>query len=861
MGVVYRGHDTRLDRAVAIKALPDHLAADPDRLARFEREARTLASLNHPNVAGIYGIEESEGHRYLILEYVEGPTLAERLDRGPLPLDEALEIATQIAAGVEAAHDAGIVHRDLKPGNVKITPGGKVKVLDFGLAKADESGSMSSPGVVSESPTLTTPLLHSPTIPGAILGTAPYMSPEQARGRNVDKRSDIWSFGVILYECLTGTSPFMGETVSDSIGAILHRDVDVSLLPPATPPAIHRLLRRCLAKDRNKRLHDIADARLEIDEAMSGATNEALDGARSRASRAPVVLLLVAIPIIAALAALGAWSLKAQPESAPAPLRKLEILVDGLQRDESHPPVISPDGTRIVYTSGGSLWVRPLRDLHAIELAGTQGASHAFWSPDSSQIGFHDGSRIWRMPAAGGARSMICVTSRALEVAGGVAWTLDNRIVFTAAWGDPFWAAPPSGGEPEAIVTPDPKVVQDFHFASPLPDGSGVLTILHRPEGSPDTIALIRDGEYETLLVHPTEELRRPVYANGYILYGRVQTTGTIWAAPFSLKTHKVTGPSVLVAESADLPSASYDGTLVYAASSHVGTGQLTWVDRTGAVLEHVGQPQPGLVWPCVSPSDAWAAVQGTETGASQIWVYDLARGTKRRLTAENSPEVTGWFDSDMLAYSSGSPSKTYAVSAAGNDPPRLLVDDETFAVSSDGRYALVDRRVDRSLDVLIFDAQNPGPGRPLLASSATETSPRVRPSGGWLAYVSDESGRDEVYLTRFPSAEGRWQVSVSGGVDPAWSASGDELFFTTNRTDISDLMSVRVTTEPGLRLSEPTRLFSGADSEIDLYRGWCPSSDGQRILGIRDITTKFEADRIVVVENWNREFEKAGGR
>jgi len=852
MGEVYRAKDTRLDREVAIKVLPETLARDKERIARFQREAKVLASLNHPNIAAVYGFEEADKMNFLVMELVEGETLAERLMRGAIPVEQSLEFAKQITEALEAAHDKGIIHRDLKPANVKVSPEDKIKVLDFGLAKALAGGDESSQTENANSPTITAGF----TRPGVILGTAAYMSPEQARGKPLDKRTDIWSFGCMLYEFLTGHRIFGGETTSDAIGAILHKEPDWTALPPNTPPTVQLLLRRCLAKDRKQRLRDIGDARIEIESALSDPTASSLDSNRDNALRRSSPVKAVAlVALVATISAVTTWVLKSPPQGSRPVLRKLEIQVDGLRRDEGYAPVISPDGTRVLYAANGSLWVRSLGDLDAIELSGTQGANLPFWSPDSAQIGFHDGSRLWRMPATGGARTMICVTPRMLEAAGGVAWMPDGRVVFTIAWGGPFWEAPVGGGEPRAMFNADPEEVQDFHCASALPDGSGVLSILHRPTGKPDSIVLVRGDSFEVLLEHSNEELLAPAYANGYIVYGRVQTTGTIWAAPFSLESHQVTGPSFLVSGSGESPSVSSDGTLVYATSTYVGTGQLVWVERKGVVTDAIGEPQQGLRWPVVSPDDAMSAAFATETGAAQIWVYDLARRTRRPITVDKGASwITGWLSNDRLAFTARS--KTYTRSMTGSDPPQLLVDSDSTTISSDQRYMAVEHRVDKSFDIFYYDLHEHGAARPFLATQATEQEPAFRPGGGWLAYVSDETGRDEMYLIGFPSGIDKRQVSFNGGTWPRWSPRGDELFYGTDRTDDADLMCVGVTSEPELKLTEPQRLFNGADSEINLQKGWSVSSDGQRILGVRDVLSKFETSRITVVENWFAEFK-----
>jgi len=869
MGEVYRARDPRLGREVAIKVLPVSMACDQERVLRFEREAKLLASLNHPNIAQIYGFEESGDQKFIVLEYVEGDDLAARLKRGPVPVDEALELGRQVARALEAAHGKGVIHRDLKPGNVMITPGGKVKVLDFGLActETKDTGPVSSE---HDSPTQT---VHSPAItadftrPGVIMGTAAYMSPEQARGKPVDKRTDTWSFGVLLYECLTGQSLFRGETTTDTMGAILHRDPDWSALPHGTPPTIHHLLRRCLRRDRNRRLHDIADARVELEEAITDPSDSVLGltvnapESRNEKSRPSLALTMLAVAVVALASALAAWQLKPIPMPPKPVLRKLEIQVPGLRTDERLRPIISPDGSRVVYAAKGSLWVRSLDDLEAIELTGTKGASSPFWSPDSSQVGFQDGSRLWRMPVTGGTRSLICITSQSISDWGGVAWTADDRILFTTAIGGPFWEVPAGGGEPTVALSTDPDLVKDFHFASELPNNAGVLSVLHKSKGGgdiADTIVLVKNGTFESLLEHPGEELFAPVYANGHILYGRAQTSGMIWAVPFSLESLEVTGPSFLVAESAELPSVSRDGTLVYSASTHLGTGQLVWVDRTGADIELIGQPQEGLMSTVLSPDNTKVAALATETGAYRIWIHDLVRATRRPFAVETkTPWLLGWITNERLAFTDGD--TTYMQSVTQSTPPVTLIDHSLYTISEDRRYGATEQRSGTSLDIYYFDLQEGGDALPLTSSNAAEFGPTIRPAGDLMAYVSDETGSNNVYLVEFPSGEGKRQVSINESGDPLWSQAGDELFFVTMQENDSVLMSVGVTTEPELRVTEPRPLFSvtRANLNTNVYRSLDVSADGQRILGVRSVTTESETRRITVVQNWYREFKK----
>jgi serine/threonine protein kinase len=862
MGEVYRATDKKLGRDVALKLLPPAFAANPDRMARFEREARVLASLNHPGIAAIYGLEEEAGHRFLAMELAEGEDLAERIARGPIPVAEALEIARQITSALEAAHERGIVHRDLKPANIKVDPGGQVKILDFGLAKAIEDPSTSGVSESAEhSPTLTSPVTDALTGAHVILGTAAYMSPEQARGRPVDRRTDIWSFGVVLYECLTGVRLFPGESPHESMGAILHEDPDWDALPPGTPPSVRRLLRRCLARDRRRRLHDIADARIELDEVLTDPSSDALDSADSRppnraaASRTRAVLPWLSLPAIAAIAAVAAWQWKPSP---PAPaLRKLEIHVGGLRDDDVFLPRISPDGTRVAYVAGDKLWVRALGELEPIALAGTEGARFPFWSPDSKQLGFREGSRLWRVPASGGDRRLICNTPQRFGLRGGVVWTSDGRLFFTTAWGGGLWEVPAGGGESRPTLELDEESVRDLHYLSVLPDGAGFLSVLHPTDGRADTIVRIIDGSLETILRHSDEEVFSPTYSNGYILYGRALASGTIWAVPYSLASHEVTGDPFLVAESADHPSVSDNGLLVYGESLMVGSGQLAWVDRTGSLIEVIGAPQEGLDNPFLAPGDTKAAARATEIASREVWIHDLTQGTRRPFAPTDGPIwVSGWASDDLLVYGTGT--ETYVASVTTSaEPERLGIGSRArTTLSSDRRYLAFEHRVGGSLDIYLADLAAGTDPQPLLASKATESSPTIRPGSDWMAYVSNETGRNEVYLVSFPSGERKRQVSVHGGIRPQWSRDASQLYYQSARTDDVSLMRVSVSIEPELQLSTSSRLFADHDSKIALEKGWSVSADGSRILGVVDVERAPDFHRITVVENWSREFE-----
>ena len=651
MGEVYRARDTRLDRDVAIKILPDSMTRDTDRIARFEREAKLLAQLNHPHIGAIHGFETAEARKFLVLEFVEGETLAQRLRVGALPVDEALEVSKQIAEALEAAHEKGIVHRDLKPGNVMVRPDGTVKVLDFGLARAMAEDSTSATPM-PDSPTITSPVrAYSPTIPGVIMGTAGYMSPEQARGKPVDKRSDIFSFGCLLYETLTGVQPFRGETVTDSLGATLHRDVDWGLLPPSTPPSIQRLLRRALAKNRDQRLHDIADARIELAEAIAGA-NESTPAVASPPARGPQrVLVLLAMLALGIAGTLFAVRTLSPPTSRSVLFASIDpatgstMIVTG---DVSGPAVISPDGRLIVFTArdaagAQSLWLRALDRNQPESLRGTESANFPFWSPDSRSIGFFADGKLRRIDLATRATRTLC------DAPGGRggAWLERDEIVFTPAFQAGIDRVPAGGGVPKPITTVDKVRFSSHRWPSAIrgTDRFLYLAVNHDPSKREELSVFIAslDGSLNKELVHTPFGAQ---VVGDSLLFLRENTllaaridlsTGALRSEPVPVLTDIAGDPSTWHARF----SASETGTLIYhptpppAAAAQptpeAGLGEyvrVTIVDRTGRPESTFAD---GMLQNTMasSPDGMSLAISGRwphETGAASydIWLFTL---------------------------------------------------------------------------------------------------------------------------------------------------------------------------------------------------------------------------------------------
>jgi hypothetical protein len=636
MGEVYRARDTRLNRDVAVKVLPDLLASDSERLARFEREAQVLASLNHPHIAHIYGVEDvltggGPHSRALVMELVEGEDLAARIARGPVPIDEALPVARQIADALEAAHERGIVHRDLKPGNIKVRADGTVKVLDFGLAKALDA--TEAPAISSTPPTITSPA----TQLGVILGTAAYMAPEQAKGGAVDKRADIWAFGCVLFEMLTGSRPFDGDSVTETLASILRADPDWTRLPPEGPPAIRALLRRSLVKNPMNRLRDIGDARIALDEMATGVeTVPATDrGRRTLAwTLAPWVGLIVAGVVIVALATL-------REKSPPQPLRKWEVSMPGMQRGLGIEPVIAPDGGSIAYIADGRVLIRQLDQLVPREVAAPAGGAEAlFWSRDGAFLGYGAGRKLWKVSRNGGESSALCAipeSGRALAAT----WGADDTIVFSA-WRGSLYRVSTKGGAATVLLAANPAAEVDFHRPQFLPDGRRLVFITHPITGPVNRIESLADGVRATVFDAGADAVSDvDVSPTGHLLFGRTGASQGVWAVPFELSSATVRGEPVLVALGAASFSLAADGTLSYAEVSRAGDlEQLVWLDRAGRVIQTIGMPRQSIAGPALSPDGRRVAFAGEQNDNVDIWIEDLERGGAMRVTSTADAEA-----------------------------------------------------------------------------------------------------------------------------------------------------------------------------------------------------------------------------
>jgi len=809
MGEVYRATDTKLKRQVAIKILPPLVATDHDRLARFQREAKLLASLNHPHIAGIYGIEESDGVSALVMELVDGEDLSRRIAGRPMPIGEALAIAKQIAEALEAAHEQGIIHRDLKPANIKIRRDGTVKVLDFGLAKAMEPAGASSVSAVN-SPTITSPAM---TAMGVILGTAAYMAPEQARGKAVDKRADIWAFGVVLFEMLTGRQAFPGDDISHVLARVIERDPDWTALPPTTPPLVVRLLRRCLEKDVRRRLRDIADAKPDLEDAtqfeMAGATPT---GARPWWPTAAAWTLAAVATIV------SGWSLtRGAPPPASDPLRFTIAIPTGeeLPMDAGLPPpvAISRDGHLIAYvtrrSSGNRIYLRRREDVDGLPVAGTEGGNGPFFSPDGLWLGFASGGFIRKVPIQGGSPQNIAVASNVLKAT----WSDGGWIVFHQ-WPDGpetggLFKVEAAGGTLRELTHSDDWDAHQVPYA--LPGGRAVLFVVSQASTAPFIeLADLSTGTPRRLL-----EGNNPHYlASGRIAFTRA---GRLYTVPFDLARLEVTGTAspasdeIAVAEvqNRGALAVAENGTIAYVPATPA-SGRLVLVDANGGVRS-AGEGVADFRHPRFSP-DGNRFVTFVQTGSNELWVYDLARRTRSRLNASGVVSRPIWLpDGKAITFQNNGGISNALADDSG--PAAVLLPRQGDAVyplawSRDGHTLVFSRPSQQTnRDVWVLPAG--GKPTPFLATNRDERSAMLSPDGHWMVYSVLEAGREEeVYVQRYPGPGDRVAVSVGGGREPVWSPSDDEIFYRS--IDGERMMAVSVRTAPALAIGQPRTLFQG---------------------------------------------------
>ncbi len=837
MGEVYRARDTKLDRDVAIKVLPEEFAGDEERLARFEREAKLLASLNHPNIASIFGIEDAaDGAKALVLELVEGPTLADRIQQGPIEVDEALAIAKQIAEALEAGHEAGVIHRDLKPANIKIKEDSIVKVLDYGLAKALEAdGADGIDSELSQSPTLT----RQGTELGVILGTAAYMSPEQAKGKRVDKRTDVWAFGVVLYEMLTGRSAFASADVSETLASVIKSTPDWSRLPSETPAWLRKLLRRCLEKDRSKRLRDIGDALLDWNDDVA-------EELRPPASRPSYVLAGLA----ALVAGILAWGLKPAARNAgggsvsrfSVNLPREQELFIGLAR-RAPPFAIAPDGRTLAYTATESgvrrLYMRVLDERSPEAIDDTDGALSPFFSPDGEWLGYFANNRLWKVALDNRVPIAICDVFG--EPVGGT-WSND-AIVFTSGEKSGLHRVSAEGGEPAPITSVDASANELGHIW-PHAFGDHLLYTVRRDVGFSFVIAIANETSGPSRIL--VEGARYAIVApSGHLVYGSAEG---VYAAPFDIRRGEVTGPAVALGLDAHrsagggarFMAVSDSGALVYATSP---MSRLTWVDRDGS-----SEPVRWLDWD--NSGHVRLSLDGKRAAVGGH-VLDLERGTTHRpggifpMWRPGSDELAVF---DMFE---GLEQLFLVPADGGRAPTRLLEGDQAQVPSSwhpDGRTLLYSEiHPDSNADLWTLNPE--GVTTPFLVTNAVERNGRFSPDGRFVAYDSDESGQLEVYVRDFPEGARKWLISSGGGRDAVWSPSGRELFYRSQ----GHLMRVGVALAPDFEASPPEAVL---EAPTALGHGtYDITPDGERFLMLLGDPAGFRELKVVL--NWHEELKR----
>ena len=867
MGVVYRATDTKLNRDVALKILPEQFASDAQRMGRFQREAEVLASLDHPNIGQIYGIEDAGQTKALVLQLIEGPTLAERIAQGPIPVEEALQIALQMAEGLEAAHEKGVIHRDLKPANIKITPEGQVKILDFGLAKALE-GETPPDTNLSQSPTLTA----AATQAGVILGTAAYMSPEQAKGKQTDTRSDTWGFGAVVYEMLTGNRAFEGEDVSDTLAAVLRAEVDWSRLPSDTPASVRRLLERCLNRDLRRRLGDIREARIAIEDHLadpSGGIAQLVPDAVQSPPRRILPWVLAGVVLSALITGIAVWNLK--PEAPGTVTRFSHVLPVGQEFTNTVRTVVavSPDGSRMVYVANQQLYIRVMDALDSTPIPGTEkDPAGPFFSPDGRWIGYfsrRDG-QLKKLAVSGGAP----VTLSDAEIPyGAPVWGIDDMIVWGQSKG--IMSVSANGGTPEVLIS-DP----DGFVAWPqmLPGGSSVLFCrsLTWPVSGEVVVHSLESGEQKVLFAG----FGARYVSTGHIVYA---VDDVLFAVPFDLDTLEVVGGPVAMGEGVRAEPPQYavsdSGSLVFVpAGAERSERTLALVERDGEV-ERLNVPPKEYLSPRLSPNGKTLVVQSVEDSENVLWVYDLTGDTAiQQLTFEGSNNRPVWTpDSQRITFSSDRDGTTslYWMPADGSGVAERLTTAEEGTShwmgswSPDGELLVfnVIRELQTDWDIWTLSVDDRETQSLYDTPGTAYFGAELSPNGEWLAYGAGLRAADvDIYVEPFPPTGSRRRISQDRSYWPLWSPEGSELFYRPSAGVAGiTLRSVNIVTKPAFAFSNEQTLPIKGFNVVSYYRDYDLSPDGERFLMVfpadQPDTGEPSRPQINIVQNWFEELKE----
>jgi predicted Ser/Thr protein kinase len=836
MGVVYKAEDTSLKRTVALKFLPPTLLAGEEEKKRFIREAQAAAALSHPNIATVFAIDEAESQTFIALELIEGQSLDKKIASGPLKITEILDIAAQLCEGLQAAHEKGVVHRDIKSANIMVTEKGQVKMLDFGLAKLKGVSRV--------------------TREGAALGTMAYMSPEQLRGEAVDQRTDIWSAGVLLYEMISGQLPFSGDYEQATAYQILNDDPEpLTALRTGVPMELERLVHKMLSKDPGDRYQTVSEIRVDLKAAGltlgkgTSSQRRAMAPGKLERKRGHLGALAAAGCIGIILGGVGVWLAMHPGPSAPGPHQMRILTVARGSRIEN--AAISPDGSQIAYIQKGLIYVRNLAQVDARAIPGTAGARRLFWSPGSDAIGYATNTFLWRVAAAGGEPVALCKMPNNFL---GAFWNSDGHIIFALPTLG-LQTVPEQGGDPRNALSPDSSRGEfDFHTPSLMPDGEGILAILHGSDNWTSKVQLLQGQNRRTLIDIPNSYLWGPHYSStGHIVFGEDSPRYGIWAAAFSPTSEGTLNEPFLVKSGAHSPSVARDGTLACVAGPR-SVMRLAWVSRTGHIDRFIGEPLDQLRFPAVSPDGKKIAVSAYLSGVMDIWIYDLQQGVQTRLPTEASQDrFAVWSPgSDTVVFACGSWGVKQNVVRTRSDAGGIL---DTLLPGSylpaswsrDGRYLVLLE----GQSIAYIDMREPNPRPRIVDVSAKASGPRLSPDGKYVAFVSEETGRGEVYVAPFPQGGRKWRVSLRGGIQPKWARGGEELFYFENE----NIASVSFTDRPVLKIGNPQILFSpdsirGNIRELGT-RSYDPAPDGKHFVVVVEAESSDEESSILLLENW----------